>query len=567
MSAKREKNIFPLILLGLSFLSIIWTLSPKNGLVFDDYSLLAAVRFSDYDELFSMLPAKSYNDRSFRMLFLKLLMQLFEDNYLAYHIIFVCFHLANVLLVYFIVRKMLQQAETEEWTEACAMVAAGVFGIFPTSLMAVQWISSTCDFQCCTFLLLSVWWYLKARDGQYSVFYGLCCFGSYWLSLRCKEMSLALPVIFLVYEFGISIKKKSRINISWYNILPFVFMIFYAILLFTGGQGDTAPDDPYFMEFNPVIMLKNAMRYVALYFDPFNGTMSFDGYKSTSIISFILFFSLVLFALFVLVRYCKPYLLLGLLSIAGSIVVVLPMKNMQHRLYLYIPSVFIGIFVALCFLQLMQMFPKAGLIKALVILLICYLSNYADGVTNFQNYWIAMCEADKNCMTQIARIDEIPSYTHVYVTGAGKGYNIFYYGPGNSLRLHFDDNTIETFLVEEFPDEPEKPYLFLQYDEGIIREVARDDMPVAQVRIDEIGPDRIDLTNTSETGFNIWLTGQYEWEDLEVRLNGQPVQYVRGDGFISFTIPEAMREPGVIQVTLYSESACGESSPIYVKLY
>ena len=83
MTKNKKQNFLLTALFVLSFFAVGWTLSPRNSLVFDDYSLLAQARFTSYEELFSMLPSISYNDRSIRMLFLKLMEQLFGENYLA----------------------------------------------------------------------------------------------------------------------------------------------------------------------------------------------------------------------------------------------------------------------------------------------------------------------------------------------------------------------------------------------------------------------------------------------------------------------------------------------------
>lgn len=568
MTKNKKQRFLLMALFAFSFFAVSWTLSPRNGLIFDDYSLLSQARFSGYQDLFSMLPSNSYNDRSIRMMFLKLMQQLFGENYLAYHIVFVAMHLWNVYLVYCVTKLMLTQAGKAENTEFYGIIAAGVFGIFPTSLLTVQWISATCDFQCCNFLLLSILWYLKARENkQYRVCYVLLCFMAYWLSLRCKEMSLALPVIFVIYEIALCIKKKIRFSFSWSWGIPFAFMLFYAVLLFTGGQDEMSWDNPYYMDFNLLIMLRNAIRYAILYLNPFDGAMAFEGYKNTSWVAIALFAAFILYSLYALIRKRHPWLFLCFLAIAGSLVVVLPMRNMQHRLYLYVPSVFIGIFAAVLFCETRKKLENHIAEAALTVLIVCYLFTYATGTVSFKNYWLAVCDSDADSMKSIEKLEEIPPYTHVYVKGANEGYNILFYGPGNVLRMHFDDETLMTELVDSFPEEPQRPYLLLEYRNGEILEIERDDTLIPQAKIDSISKTTVEAAAADPTAFDIGLSGTYDWEDLEVRLNGVTVQHLLGSDFLSFTIPEELRIPGTqIAVTLYSAEGCGESEPVYIAI-
>ena len=200
---KKEDNIH-LFLLGMtllfSFLSVLWTISPQNGLVYDDVTLLAEARFSNYADAFSIFPAMSYNDRPVRMLFLKVLNEMFGLSTVPYHLVFVGFHLWNVYLVYRVCEMMLCCIGMEKDRFVYSVIPAAIFGVFPTSLMAVQWISSTCDFQCCNFMLLSAYFYFKLKlNPQYTVQYTIFSLSFYVLSLRCKEKSYAINILALFH--------------------------------------------------------------------------------------------------------------------------------------------------------------------------------------------------------------------------------------------------------------------------------------------------------------------------------------------------------------------------------
>ena len=344
-------------------------------------------------------------------------------------------------------------------------------------------------------------------------------------------------------------------------------MIFYAYLLFTGGQGDFSQTNPYHQNFNPLSMMRNAVHYLALYFDPFNPDMSYTMFKMTAIPGLLLFVCCVGAAFWLALKKRRWYALISLVAAAGSLVVVLPMENMQHRLYLYIPSIFMALFFAFLIIELQRCSKKqiAGACAVLCCTL-CYSLNSAPGVVTLRNYWLSVCGSDAAQMAQLKKLDAPARYAEIYVKGAQNDYNVFYYGPGNVLRLLYDDATLHTTLVDEFPEDVQTPYLFLEYNDGEITEVERDDTPRPQVYIEDVYPNMIDLS--SQTGdLVLAVTGSIDWSDLEIRVNDEAVPFVAGEEFCSFTIPRQYLKKGeTLRITLYSELACGESEAVEVPI-
>ena len=502
----KKNNLLKYVLL-MSFIAVAWTLSQKNGLIFDDYSLLSVAKENSYKELLTLLPSSSYNDRSFRMVFLKMLIDLFDDNYIAYHIVFVICHLTNVALVYWIFYSIAEEFgennslfgnKVDNYSIYAATVAL-IFGAYPTSLMAVQWISSTCDFQCATGLLLSFYFYLKYRsDSEYEGFYGICAFGFYWYSLRCKEMSLCLPIIYFLYEiYRSGERRKARKNnsISFCLVACILFMLIYTYLLFTGGQSLITEDNPYYMSFNPFLMLRDAFRYMALYFDITNGTLVFNEYTLGAKVAIVITIFLILYAVY---RFMKKDILpvLSFLALGISIIVVLPMVNLQHRLYLYLPSIFISNWIVCSIYSVIYSVngkiekgnngqdKNAILITCksffVIIALVCFLTSYAPGITTFRNWWMETSQNDKRVIDQIKSLKQMPESTHIYIHGANDGYNVFYYGPGDVFNLVFNDETLTTYLVDKYPLNPLKPFVLLDYSDGMLKEIKRDETKVEQ---------------------------------------------------------------------------------------
>lgn len=571
LQLQKKRFFLPGTAVLFSFFSVKWALSVDNSFVFDDWSSLANARFSSWENLFRMFPQASYNDRSMGWLMYKLLNQLFGLNAQPYHMVYVAMHLVNVLLVYFVMKKLAERFSLNEEARWIGFFTALFWGAYPVSLMAVSWISATFEMQCCNFILFSLLFYLKAEEKtEYSFFYAVLAFLAYWLSLRSKEMSLAFPVILIVYESAKCVYEKKRWRLPWHLWAQLGFMLIYAFMLFTGGQSSFSQTNPYHQNFNPLLMLRNVLRYIVLYFDPFNPDMAYTSMKSTAIPGIVFFFVGVVVALYLAIKKQHWYCLLSLVAAAGALVVVLPMENMQHRLYLYIPSVFVSLFFAFLIMELHSWRQKKGFKEAAVLgCIVVFCFNYASGVTDLQNYWLSVCERDQDQISQLNSIKKPVNYTQVYVVGAKKDYNIFYYGPGSSLRLLYDDATLHTALVDEFPKSPESPYLFLKYDNGTITEVKRDETIPPQVKIDQVYPNQIDASEVREADGSVTLslTGVYDWNDLEIRLNGVSIPFVQGENFCSFSIPSQYIQKGeTLEITLYSQQAYGESEAFIVPI-
>lgn len=574
MTLRKKEDNSHLFLLGMtllfSFLSVLWTISPQNGLVYDDVTLLAEARFSNYADAFSIFPAMSYNDRPVRMLFLKVLNEMFGLSTVPYHLVFVGFHLWNVYLVYRVCEMMLCCIGMEKDRFVYSVIPAAIFGVFPTSLMAVQWISSTCDFQCCNFMLLSAYFYFKLKlNPQYTVQYTIFSLSFYVLSLRCKEMSLAFPVILLVYELAQYLRKRVW-QLPWKTLAILNgFMLVYTAMLFAGGQSEVPQDNPYYQSFSPLLMLRNAFRYLCLYFDWNHGGFTYTQFQSSATWGLILFALIFVFSLWLLIFKKRAYLFLSLIAAGGSIVVVLPMVNMQHRLYLYIPSIFLGLTAAVVCMECKRCFSRFSVRLAVLALIpMLYFFNMMPGMVQFRASWLQTCAADQKEWKQLEAMESPVKMTTVYVKGAQEGYNIFFYGPGNALRLLYDDETLITVLVDEFPKEPQAPYLFLEYDDGQIREVKRNRSVDDFLKINLIYPEELVLTDEQLSGEEpvfVGLETAREWEDLQILLNGKSIQYTKGDGFYSFTVPTDLLEVGKdLKVALYSEEAGGKGKEVKI---
>ncbi|MEG1752313.1 MAG: hypothetical protein RR234_00230 [Christensenella sp.] len=479
---QKNKERFGLFLVLLfSFFAVIWTLSPANSLVFDDFTLLSEARFTSYTDLFRLLPSETYNDRSIRMVFLKMLNAMFGLSYIPYHIVFVIMHLSNVLLIFLIAKRILENFGYEKNKTFTALMAGAIFGIYPTSLMAVSSISSTCDLQCCNFMLLCFWFYLKAHDNKaYRVCYGVLCVSSFLLALRSKEMVLPLPCVFVIYEIALCIKNKKHVRITaitWSNI---ALMLVYASLLF--GKKDGAlidADNPYYQSFSPITMLKNLVKYLFLYFDTSNANYTFSTFSKSAFLGVAFFCFVFAFSIWFGFRKKHWGVFLSILCAGGMFVTVLPMVNMQHRLYLYLPSVFLGFAFALAASELIELFKLRYKAEILIAAVLCLsFIGTLPGSMQFKYNWLNTCKQDQYGQQQLLKISKLDKNCKVYVKGTTESYNIFYYGQENVLRLIQDEPTLQVELVNDFPIEPQPPYCLIEYNQGEITEIKTERVPI-----------------------------------------------------------------------------------------
>ena len=580
MEQNKKERLHILFLLLMSFAVVAWTIKPINGLIYEDYSLLSRARFDTYERLFNILPNSAYNDRPIQLVFLSLLIQWFGESYAAFHIVYVLYHLWNVYLLYRIVTMILREFGQENKTQY-AFITAAIFGVYPNGLLSVQWICAGCALQCCNFIFLSMWAYFKSREEkeQYRNFFGVCSVVGYFLSLRCMEISLAYPVILIVYEIALCLHKKKKEKKSHKALITMlIVMIFYAILLLNGNKTSIGMDPANYMEFSPITMGKNILVYWGLYFNVLEANMQYLGMTNGITIALGLLGTLLLYTMVDGILRKNWNAILSLAGVIGSLAVVLPVKDIQHRSNLYLPSAFIAIYLMLTIKSLIERMKIENVTYVCGITLVSLgLLYWAPGVKEFRVWWLENTKKNIEAEKSIARIEEVPRHTVFYVIDKTPGYDVISYGPGHVFNLVFDDYTIDCKIVEEFPENPLLPCVFLEIEDGKAIEVKRDETIRSRLQIKNLSKYEVDSNGSGsefdvgvvyEKPFNHTIYKEFAFDDMKLWLNGQETFFIRGEDFISFTIPEELRVPDtVIEVSLYSEDAGGESDKMLIEVH
>jgi hypothetical protein len=176
---------------------------------------------------------------------------------------------------------------------------------------------------------------------------------------------------------------------------------------------------------------------------------------------------------------------------------------------------------------------------------------YTSGIIGFREYWKEFCRQDAYTLEQLARIEKPSKNCKFYVKGASDGYNTFFYGPGNSLKLLFDDNSINTELVDDFPDNPEKPYIFLEYNNGNVTEISRSSSRIGDnisVFPSEIIKGKTSLNDDGTIFISAACNKIYD--EFAIMVNGNIMPTVIGEGFISTTVPADMLNSSELEVSI-----------------
>jgi hypothetical protein len=457
-----------ILLAGIVFCG--WGLSRTNFFQFDDYSWQWSTLNTSFADLLNVIPNAPYNDRPVGAILIKGLFSLFGMNEVAHHTILLLIHLVSSLLLYAVMSLILRdylRNPSRKWMGDLPWISAVLFAGWSTStLRAVYWDSAVFDLLAGFFVLVSSCFYFLAQEGKRRILKSVVCLLAYGLALRSKEMSVLLPCMLAcitVWQITWSRKEHGR-PFSWNPALLgglLVLMVAYVsrILWIKSRNHDLAdPLSPYFLSHDPLILLRNLIRYLAIYFNPFqddyissNGPMSlpFFGFWSVLCIGFLGL------AVRGYLRDRSPLILIPVLFVL-QIAPVLPIQNMQTRLYLYIPSIILSILTAtgLCWVvgrmssSSFNWRPVA--IAGIAFLMLLFIS--MNGVNpTYRGFYLSVGRENKKIYNSLSKMPRPPHGATVCLVNVPEWlapYCLFAAGSGSGdiLRTYYDDSSLETLV-------------------------------------------------------------------------------------------------------------------------
>jgi hypothetical protein len=209
---------------------------------------------------------------------------LWRTNGLGFHITNLVFHLLSALGLFGIVGQLRKATTTGSSAEQersaidlWALGAAALFALYPLHPEAVSWITGRVDAIVTAFSLISLWCYMRWRNGAAWAM-AVSCAGTLVLALLSKEMAVTLPAVFLAFEAvrwlskGLSLKelwRGLRCTMPFWLIVGGYFVVRrLALGTFVGGYDDSLffiADAKHF-----VLSWAHALRMVLM---PINGEL------------------------------------------------------------------------------------------------------------------------------------------------------------------------------------------------------------------------------------------------------------------------------------------------------
>lgn len=144
-----------------------------------------------------------------------------------YHVASWIFHVANIVLVYMLLRNLLRVTtqllpNTIQWI---TFLTTLLFAIHPLQVESVAWASASKILTCTFFYLLATWTFMRfLQKSQHHKVYYVLTFFFFLCAYGCKEQAVIFPVwaTLLCLFFGRSLKSPT----TWWIILPFYIVAF-----------------------------------------------------------------------------------------------------------------------------------------------------------------------------------------------------------------------------------------------------------------------------------------------------------------------------------------------------
>lgn len=454
-----------------------WALSPSNFFQFDDYQWQWRTQTTSYGDLFNIIPYAPYNDRPVGAVFLKVLFGVFGVNNVLHHIVLLLVHIASSLLFFWVLRVVLrdylhqahQNARTESWKNNIPWVSAVFFAGWSTStLRVVSWDAAIFDLLAAPLLLLSALCYLKAQwKGSMRFLLSVGCILFYGLALRTKEMVIALPCILACISLWDHVwqrrclHRRAPFNLALLIAMLALMVIYVVRILWIKSTNHdlTDPSSPYFISTSPITLLRNLCRYTAIYFNPFvNEYIASSPHDSMllyigwgTFLGALLMISIKLF-----MRNASPLILIPVLFVL-QVAPVLPMKNIQSRLYLYLPSMALSLLTAtsLCWfvrcLKIQEDISRWFICTSASFLLLYYVSSI--GVNpNYRDFYLLVGRENQKIYNSIGGMVCPPHGSTVALINVPEWLGQYCsFGTtsnkGDILRSYYHDSSLSTKVI------------------------------------------------------------------------------------------------------------------------
>jgi len=443
---------YVLALLAAAVYVLRWTVSPDNYFFADDWMWFFYASKTPITAWLNVFPNHLYNDRPFGGLFIRALYNLFEFNHVAYHSVYLVLHLLNVVLAFFIATRLLH-------SDRAAFCSAILFGCWGSALNAPTWVASIFDLLCCTLILSALLAHLSARSSWLVA-------GLYLLAIRTKEIAIVLPFLLLADEIVSSLHwPKARIWKTAKALGPMlVVLLAYSLAYLRLSGRETIPEsDPYHFAIGLPSFVSGMEYYLHDFlYIPNSGSAAVAVFLCLALLSLAL-------------RWRTEFL-----GFAGFVLFLLPVLFLPARrstLYLYVPSAFFWIGLVALAQRIFRRAPRLLQIRwerALIAIAVAAIAwqyrEIYNPITLSKLHSFAIFRSNIQQLRQFMPVP-VPKTT-LFIIGLPDYMNVFSYGPCFSVRLLYDEWSIDC-VIEKSPEEIRRafdahlgPKILLTYKDG-----------------------------------------------------------------------------------------------------
>jgi len=199
-SSENKLLLYICAFLALSTLAIFWPITHHDFVNFDDFDFVtenphvqAGMTWDSIKWAFSLKTEVARNWHPLTMLTHMLDCQLFGLKAGMHHFVTLLYHVANTLLLFFVLRKMTGAT----WRSA---IVAMLFALHPLHVESVAWTAERKDVLSTLFWMLVMWAYIDyARTGSKAKY--IFTFVLLALGLMSKPMLVTMPFVLLLLDF------------------------------------------------------------------------------------------------------------------------------------------------------------------------------------------------------------------------------------------------------------------------------------------------------------------------------------------------------------------------------
>lgn len=429
------------LLLAVTVISNLWVISKNNFFYADDFGYMWLSKIQTVSSFLRLIPHQMYNDRPVGQFFIFCLIQIFQNNYQLIHAVLLGVHVVSVLLLFWLL-----QLARKKWQlpyPYFPLVAAMIFGAWPKSVFAVQWLSASFDLIAAPLLLLFLILIFQLRRSKKI---GLSMLGIviYGLMLRTKEVLLLVPLIPILFSqqlisFKQIIRKRNAASIT--VMITFFLMLLYAARLFFLAYSTKymgfAGDSPYAVSLNPLSLLSNLGKYLLLLFNISDMSQTFQSLPAKSWLVGIGGLLIVMTFLILRSRHRK-FLSAFLLAAVLLLVPVLPLKNMAHKLYLYLPMLGVAPVISLLICEyLPQKKAKPEYVVLMFVVGLLYVNLLYKPVVAERNWWKSVGAENQQAYQALSQT-KISDKIHEVKLVNFPISSIYHFGNGDVIRYQFN---------------------------------------------------------------------------------------------------------------------------------